>query len=192
MTYAATAVSSEHDDNERDLVQRARRGDRGAEYALYRMHASRIHRLIYRLCGDEDLTNDLLQDAFARAFEQLGQFREEAAFGTWLHRIAVNLTLNARRSEQRRSRWFTAMDNVDGAVESAAIDPDLIASLAKAIEQLTEGQRLVFVMHALEGYTHVEIGEILRISEGTSKGRLFYARARLKELLARFAPESNR
>ena len=64
-------------------------------------------------------------------------------------------------------------------------------SLRTAIEALTDGQREVFVMHTFEGYTHVEIGQVLGISEGTSKGRLFHARVRLKQLLARFAPESD-
>jgi RNA polymerase sigma-70 factor (ECF subfamily) len=179
------------EDNERSLVDRARGGDREAEYALYRQHVSRIHRLIFRLCGDEDLTNDLTQDAFVRAFDQLEQFRGDAAFGTWLHRIAVNLTLNARRSARRRARWLQPLDGVELAAGPAATDHELAACLTNAMGQLTDGQRVVFVMHALEGYTHVEIGAILGISEGTSKGRLFHARARLKELLARFAPESN-
>src|SRR5690606_22995857 len=113
----------------------------------------------------------------------------DARFGTWLHRIAVNLTLNAKRSEQRRSRWLTPIDDSAAAPESGSLDPDLVESLGVAIDSLTSGQREVFIMHTFEGYTHVEIGEILGISEGTSKGRLFHARARLKQMLARFGPE---
>jgi RNA polymerase sigma-70 factor (ECF subfamily) len=190
MSHAAIAITPDQGENERDLVERVRRGDRGAEYALYQRHAQRIHRLVFRLCGDTDLTNDLTQDAFVRAFERLDLFRGDATFGTWLHRIAVNLTLNARRSEQRRSKWLAPMDESAPAPEPGHLDPDLVESLRSAIDALTDGQREVFVMHTLEGYTHVEIGQILGISEGTSKGRLFHARAKLKQLLARFAPES--
>ena len=189
MAHAAIQLSGDHGDNERDLILRVRRGDRGAEYALYEQYAARIHRLIYRLCGDEELTNDLTQDAFARAFERLDHFRGDASFGTWIHRIAVNLTLNARRSEQRRARWLAPMDDGTPAPHAESPDPDLMESFEAAVEALTDGQREVFVMHTFEGYTHVEIGAILGISEGTSKGRLFHARARLRQLLARFAPE---
>ncbi len=144
---------------------------------------------VYRLCGDHELSTEVTQDAFVRAFDRLDDFRGDAAFGTWLHRIAVNLTLNARRSRERRSKWHGPMDESTPAPPHQALEPDLQQSLAEAIDALTAGQREVFVMHSLEGYTHVEIGEILGISEGTSKGRLFHARARLRQLLARFAPE---
>lgn len=190
MAHAAIAINGDPGQDERNLIDRVRAGDRDAEYALYRLHAPRVYRLIYRLCGDEDLTSDLTQDAFVRAFSRLERFRGDASFGTWLHRIAVNLTLNARRSEQRRARWFAPLDDAEGAEgRTADIDPDFAQSLESAIGELTEGQRVVFVMHTMEGYTHVEIGEVLGISEGTSKGRLFHARARLRQLLARFAPE---
>lgn len=192
MTSAAIARSDEHPSHERHLVDRARRGDREAEYALYRQHAPRIHHLVYRLCGDEELTNELTQDAFVRAFQRLNDFRGDAAFGTWLHRIAVNLTLNARRGIDRRKKWHGTLEDDTPAPAQEALDPDLQQSLHAAIDALTTGQREVFVMHSLEGYTHVEIAEILGISEGTSKGRLFHARARLRQLLSRFAPESDR
>lgn len=191
MAHAAIAISGDHGDNERDLIHRVKRGDRVAEYTLYERYAARIHRLIFRLCGDEELTNDLTQDAFVRAFARLDHFRGDASFGTWIHRIAVNLTLNARRSEQRRARWIAPVDDDTPAPPREALDPDLVQSLEEAVQALTIGQREVFVMHTFEGYTHEEIGEILGISEGTSKGRLFHARARLRQLLARFAPESD-
>lgn len=191
MSHPAIARATEPEPNEQLLVARARRGDRDAEYALYREHAARIHRLVFRLCGDEELTRELTQDAFVRAFDRLDDFRGDAAFGTWLHRIAVNLALNARRSIARRARWHGDADDAQQVVAPAAAeaDPDLRQSMEAAIESLTAGQREVFVMHALEGYMHVEIAEILGISEGTSKGRLFHARARLRQALARFAPE---
>ncbi|MBL8958964.1 MAG: RNA polymerase sigma factor [Gemmatimonadetes bacterium] len=188
MSPLATARSAEPEPSENQLVDRARRGDRGAEYALYHRHAPKVHRLVFRLCGDEELTNDLTQDAFVRAFERLDHFRGDASFGTWIHRIAVNLTLNARRGVQRRAKWMVDVEADAPAPPEPQLDHDLQQSFAAAVEQLTDGQREVFVMFALEGYTHVEIGEILGISEGTSKGRLFHARARLKQLLARFAP----
>jgi RNA polymerase sigma-70 factor (ECF subfamily) len=189
MTHASLALLRDSGDDERQLVRRARRGEREAEYALYREHAPRVHRLVYRLCGDIELTDDVVQDTFVKAFSRLTEFREEASLGTWVHRIAVNMTLNAIRSEQRRAKRFTVLDESTPLDDGGSVDPDLKRALSVAVAELTEAQRTVFVMHALEGYTHVEIGEILGISEGTSKGRLFHARARLKEILAAFAPE---
>ncbi len=189
MMHAAAVPLQAPGPSESALVDRVRRGDREAEYALYHLHAPRIHRLVFRLCGDAALTDDLLQDAFVRAFSRLDLFRGDAAFGTWLHRIAINLTLNARRSTQRRDRWIGEMPDDIAAPAEPALDHDFQRSFNEAVDTLSPGQREVFVMHTLEGYTHVEIGEILGISEGTSKGRLFHARARLRQLLARFAPE---
>lgn len=189
MAQPAIAISRDDGENEQSLVAGVRRGDRGAEYALYQRHVARVHRLVFRLVGDEELANDLTQDAFVKAFARLDHFRGDASFGTWIHRIALNITLNARRSEQRRARWLAPLDDTTPSPALDALDPDLVESLGAAVDALTAGQREVFVMHSFEGYTHVEIGEILGISEGTSKGRLFHARARLREILARFAPE---
>lgn len=189
MTHAAIAPSGPKSSTERELVDRARRGDRLAARALYDGHVARVHRLIFRLCQDEEEARDLTQDAFVRAFERLGDFRGDSAFGTWLHRIAVSVALNARRRTRRMARWWGPMDEEVAAEEPSRADPDLRSELAAAIAALPERQRTVFVMHAMEGYTHVEIGATLGISEGTSKGRLFDARARLKRALARFEKE---
>ena len=185
MTHLAIATTGSQSGEETELVERAKRGDRGAAHALYERNATRVHRLMHRICGDEDQARDLTQDAFVRAFERLDRFRGEAAFGTWIYRIALTVALNARRREQRTAKWWDRMSN-EVVDETPRADPDLRAQLRAAIVALPERQRVVFVMHALEGYTHVEIGEILGISEGTSKGRLFDARERLKKALARF------
>lgn len=83
--------------DEQSLITRVLDGDREAARALYEAHVHRVHRLVFRLCGDEELTHDLTQDVFIRAFDQLPRFRGEAALSTWLHRIAVSVTLNAMR-----------------------------------------------------------------------------------------------
>ena len=189
MTHAAIVPTGPLGEDERALIDRARRGDRKAAHTLYERHAPRIHRLIFRLCGDTEVTRDLTQDTFVRAFEHLEGFRGDAAFGTWLHRIAVSVALNERRREKRQGRWWGTMEEAMPSTEPPPADPDLRMRLEQAVGALPEGQRLVFVMHALEGYTHVEIGRILGISEGTSKGRLFDARARLRRALASYAEE---
>ena len=176
--------------DERVLIARILDGDRVAGRQLYEAHAARVHRLVYRLCGDAELAQDFTQDTFVRAFDQLGRFRGESAFGTWIHRIAVTVTLNGMRKVKRlRERETTLEDDPKIGTVSHRADPDLRSRIAAAIDALPEGTRLTLIMHDIEGYTHAEIAESLGIAEGTSKSRLFEARGRLRQALAAFVKE---
>ena len=185
MTSVALSLPSGTGDDDRSLVARVAAGERQAARALYDRHSPRVHRLAYRMCGDQDLAADLTQDVFVQVFRQLAQFRGESAFSTWLHRVAVTTVLNAmRRVKRLRTREAELDEAKDHAVAENAVDPELREALAKAIEALPEGLRIALVMHAIEGYTHVEIGEALGIAEGTSKKRVFDARGLLRHALA--------
>ena len=176
--------------DERALIARILDGDRVAGRQLYEAHAARVHGLVYRLCGDADLAQDFTQDTFVRAFDQLKNFRGESAFGTWLHRIAVTVTLNGMRKVRRLRERETSLDDDPGlGTVSHRADPDLRSRIAAAIDALPEGTRLTLIMHDIEGYTHAEIAESLGIAEGTSKSRLFDARGRLRQALAAFVKE---
>jgi RNA polymerase sigma-70 factor (ECF subfamily) len=190
MPRAAIATSPDGTDDERSLIALAAAGDRKASRALYDRHAARVHRLAYRVCGDPDLAEDLTQDVFVKVFRSLGQFRGDSAFSTWVHRIAVTVSLNAMRKVKRLREREADLDEAhQQEFEPDAIDPDLRARLAAAIEALPDGVRIALVMHALEGYTHAEIGRALGIAEGTSKAKVFDARARLKKALGDFLEE---
>jgi RNA polymerase sigma-70 factor, ECF subfamily len=172
--------------NESQLIARVIAGDRLAGRALYDTHAPRVYSLAYRLSGDPDKAREFTQDVFIRAFSRLSQFRGDAAFSTWLHRIVVTVVSNARRSELRFGREV-ALDEanlVEAAVTEA--EPDLKDCIARAIENLSEAYRTTLVMHDIEGYTHAEIAGILDVPEGTSKSRLSAARAQLRQELAAF------
>lgn len=175
---------------EQTLITRVLDGDRAAARTLYESHVHRVHRLVYRLCGDEDLTHDLVQDVFVRAFDQLPRFRGEAALSTWLHRIAVSVTLNALRKVRRLQ---TREQSLEGAMhlaqEGTPTDPELRDRLTRAIEALPAGARTSVILHDIEGYTHVEIAGMLGIAVGTSKARLFDARVRLRQALADYVRE---
>jgi len=190
MTHVALVTNSAAEPDERFLVARAQQGDREAARSLYDAHAQRVHRLVFRLCGDEELARDFTQDTFIRVFDKLSTFRGEAAFATWVHRIAVTVTLNGLRKERRL--WRRA-DDLDVATDLPApsdnVDPDLRARLRAAIEALPPGSRASVILHDIEGYTHAEIGKMLGIAEGTSKARLFDARHRLRKALSAFAKE---
>ena len=176
--------------DEPELIARARAGDGAALRGLYDAHVDRVYRHCYRLAGHDDLARDCTQDTFVRAFERLESFRGEAAFSTWLYAIATSVALNALRKVRRRGERERDLDEASELGESRReAEPDLKVRLARAIDDLPEGYRAVFVMHDVEGYTHEEIGAALGVETGTSKARLSRARARLRETLKDFAGE---
>jgi RNA polymerase sigma-70 factor (ECF subfamily) len=174
--------------DERTLISRVIDGDRVSARTLYDRHARRVHRVVFRICGDEELACDLTQDVFVRAFGQLAAFRGDSAFTTWLHRIAVTTALNQMRKVKRIREHEEALGEDDHhAAPAREADPDLKTRLHAAIDALPEGLRMTVLLHDVEGYTHNEIGGMLGIAEGTSKARLFEARGKLRAALADFA-----
>jgi RNA polymerase sigma-70 factor (ECF subfamily) len=150
----------------------------------------RIYRLTYRLTGVEHLAREVTQDTFVRAFASIGGFRGDSAFGTWLHTIAVSLSLNEiKRRKRERSRNAPLEDAIALAESAPHSDPLLREKLMEAVNDLPEGCRTVFMMHDAEGYTHEEIARALGVTEGTSKAQLARARAKLRVALAQFAEE---
>ncbi|MCE9601793.1 MAG: RNA polymerase sigma factor [Gemmatimonadetes bacterium] len=188
MTTPAIALQApDAGPDERTLISRTVAGDRRSARTLYDRHAKRVHRLVFRICGDEELACDLVQDVFVRAFSQLAGFRGDSAFTTWLHRIAVTTALNQMRKVKRIRAHEEAMGDEDvHAAPAREADPDLKVRLHAAIDALSEGLRMTVLLHDLEGYTHAEIGTMLGVAEGTSKARLFEARAKLRVALKDF------
>jgi len=173
---------------DRQLVSRCLAQDPVAERALYDAHVDRLYRLMYRMTGDADLAADFTQESFIRAFERLDQFRGDSSLATWLHTIAVSVALNGMRKVKRiQARTETIDDLPSLTTEAFRFTGDLKARLHAAIDALSEKLRPVFVMHDVEGYTHEEIAGSLGIPIGTSKARLFDARAKLRVALAPFA-----
>jgi RNA polymerase sigma factor (sigma-70 family) len=179
------AKTSDHDD-EPGLVAKASLGDRAAFEKLYRRHRDRIFGLVWRLCGgDRALAEDLLQEAFVRAWQKLDSFRGESQFGTWLHKLSANVALSNRRSRMRQLSRETEMDE---AIErNATGDKDVYAGqrmdLEKAISHLPERARSVLILYDIEGYTHAEIAEITGMAVGSSKAQLHRARNLVREEL---------
>ena len=176
---------------ERLLIEQVLAGDRRAGHTLYDAHVARVHRVAYRITGDEQLAQECTQEAFVRAFARLDRFRGVAALGTWLTRIAVTVSLNAVRRRRRRADRELGLDEVAQlhANEPSGIEPDLRERVARSIEALPEIYRITVVLHDVEGYTHAEIGSLLGVPEGTCKTRLFVARRKLREMLADFVEE---
>jgi RNA polymerase sigma-70 factor (ECF subfamily) len=176
--------------DETQLVAAVLAGQASAERELYDRHVDRVYRLAFRMAGDDTLARDFTQDTFVRAFGRLADFRGEASLATWLHTIAVSVILNGLKKVRRiRAREVDGDELPDVPVTRRDAEPDLKLKLARAIDALPEGYRMVFVMHDVEGYTHEEIGRALGVKPGTSKAQLFRARARLRSELAEFAGE---
>lgn len=176
--------------DQRALVERARRGDPSAHRALYDAHVERIYRLTYRLTGIEHLARELTQDTFVRAFAAIDGFRGDSAVETWLHSIAVSVTLNElRRRKRERARNAPLEDALTVTRTAPASDPLMREKLMAAVNALPEGCRTVFMMHDAEGFTHEEIAAALGVTAGTSKAQLARAREKLRLSLAEFAEE---
>lgn len=193
MTRTAFALQTTPQVNEPELIARVLAGDRLAGRELYNAHAPRVFRLAYRLTGDAELAREFTQDTFVRAFQRLADFRGDAAFSTWIHRITITVVANAMRKVRRLRERETDLADLDAVlpVNSSVrrLDPDLRDRLAKAIDALPEIYRITLIMHDMEGYTHTEIAEVLGVAEGTCKSRLSAARAQLRAALADFAKE---
>lgn len=168
-------------------VALAAAGDRQAFERLYRMHSSRVYSLCARMSGSRVKGEELTQDVFVRTWEKLPQFRGDSAFSTWLHRLAVNVVLNARKTEGKLASRTDEGEVDDERWDEVARAPLHIErmDLTEAIANLPAGARRVFVLHDVEGYKHEEIAEMMGITSGGSKAQLHRARLLLREALER-------
>jgi RNA polymerase sigma-70 factor, ECF subfamily len=180
------------DNSEHSLVKRAQEGDEHAFAALFEMHKKRVYSVCLLMTKDAAEAEDLTQEAFLQVFRTIGTFRGEAAFSTWLYRIAVNTVLMKLR---RRKAKPTLSLNEPISPESPSLSHDIgmkdarlsgtidRIALLRAIEELPEGCRTIFSLHEIEGYQHHEIAKLLSCSIGNSKSQLHKAKLKMRELL---------
>jgi RNA polymerase sigma-70 factor, ECF subfamily len=181
---------------ERDdlLVARAARGDRPALDELFARYRDPAYRVAYRLLGNAEDALDAVQDGFIKALTHLGRFEGRCSFKTWLLRVVSNAALDLGRQRRRRDELSAAVTEravLDGGVTPDHLDPgreaeesDLRRALAEALRELPEAQRRTFVLHVDGGLSYREVAEAMGISIGTVMSRLFYARQKLKGMLA--------
>lgn len=174
-------------DADTDLVQRAAAGQVTAFEQLYRRHARRVHGVIWRLVGGvEARAEELTQDAFVKAWQALPGFRQDAAFGTWMHRLAVNTALMDLRSRAGAEALET-----DDAALAFHVAPntrrDLGMDLETVVAKLPPRARAVLVLHDVEGWKHEEIAAELGMAVGSSKAQLHRARGLLRGMLGEAA-----
>ena len=170
----------------RTAVDLARAGNADAFETVYRAHSGRIYALCLRMSGDAVQARELLQDVFVRAWERLATFRGESAFGTWLHRLAVNVVLMDRRIAARRAEdALEPSPGVELPLPARGAPAGLRMDLEQAIAALPPMARQVLILFDIEGYEHKEIAAMLGIADGTSKAHLFRAHRLLREALER-------
>ncbi|MBX2963462.1 MAG: RNA polymerase sigma factor [Cyclobacteriaceae bacterium] len=167
-----------------DLIERCREGDQQAHHRLYKLYSRSMFNVAYRIVCDEDMAEDVLQEAFISAFRNLNVYRGDATFGSWLKRIVVNKAINELKKKRFEAWPDDETFDVGEADEDEVYRPELTVDRVKhAIESLPDGYRSVLSLYLLEGYDHQEIAEIMDISESTSKSQLNRSKRKLKELL---------
>lgn len=165
---------------ETELVQSCLKNDRVAQKDLYDKYKKAMYTLAYRITGDFESANDVLQDAFVKVFRGLPSFRGESTLGALIKTIVIRTAYSYLRKDKI---FFEDIENVNPKNHldwGHYLDAEY---LEKAILSLPEGYRTVFVLIEVEGYGHKEVAEMLGISEGTSKSQLFYSKKRLREML---------
>ena len=160
-------------------ASRAAGGDFRAFERLYRAHVNRIHALARRMLNPDD-ASEATQDVFVRAWQKIGSYRGEAAFGTWLHRLAVNVLLGRRAVLKLERDRHVEDDSALELLPAKVRHPDLSVDFDAAIVKLPPGARQVFVLHDVEGYRHEEIATLLGVTTGTTKAQLHRARMLLR------------
>jgi RNA polymerase sigma factor (sigma-70 family) len=186
-------------DEDRQLVARTQEGDASAFDQLVVKYTPRLYGLVYNMTSNHEDTNDLLQDIFSKAYKAIRGFRGKSSFYTWIHSIAVNMTLNFLKKRGRR--FQLSLDDVDSSIQSdkefleatASSSPvreadlsELQKRLNEAMMKLSDEHRAVVTMFHIQGMPHAEISKILRVSEGTVRSRLFYANRQLQNYLDEF------
>jgi RNA polymerase sigma-70 factor, ECF subfamily len=167
------------------LVRRAQAGDVDAFEGLYRTHAGAVLALCRRMIHDDVDARELLQDVFVRAWERLTSFKGQSAFGTWLHRLAVNVVLERLRSAKRDAgRHVSDEDEEVYGSQSNSGDLETRMDLETALATLPQGARTVFVLHDMEGYSHDEIAQMTGIAAGTARAQLWRARRALMKRMS--------
>jgi RNA polymerase sigma-70 factor (ECF subfamily) len=193
------AMDQPRTDEDQQLVARTQAGEAAAFDQLVVKYTPRLYGLVYNMTSNHEDTNDLLQDVFAKAYKAIRGFRGKSSFYTWIHSIAVNMTLNFLKKRGRR--YHLSLDDVDASIQNdkefleltATSSPvreadlsELQRRLNEAMMKLSEEHRAVVTMFHIQGMPHAEISKILRVSEGTVRSRLFYANRQLQNYLDEF------
>lgn len=167
-----------------DIIDRCKTGDQKAFYEIYKLYSTAMLNICYRVLGNQEEAEDVLQEAFVSAFKHISSYQGKASFGAWLKKIVVNKAISYLRKQQ--VELVELEDHFEPVLDDDFEDIDLamkVDTIREAIQKLPNGFRVVFSLYLLEGYDHKEISDILEISESTSKSQYNRAKKKLRELL---------
>ncbi len=171
----------------KDIIEKSKRGNAQAQYKLYNQYARAMYNICLRMMNSREEAEDLLQESFSDAFSKLHTFRYESTFGAWIKRIVINKCINEINRRKVDLAFIDDMHYFEGEEEKNNDDEFEnmlnVQNIKKAMEHLPKGSRMIFSLYLLEGYDHVEISEILNISESNSKSQYMRARRKIKEVL---------
>jgi RNA polymerase sigma factor (sigma-70 family) len=175
-------------DKHYNLVVECKQGSKKACYELYRLYSKAMLNIAYRIVGNVGEAEDVLQEAFLHAFNKVHDFRQETTFGLWLKQIVVSRSINLLR--KRKLEWTDLEDEKMMNIPDEEVDDDeethyKVTQVKEAMKELPEGYRVVLSLYLLEGYDHEEIGQILNITENTSRTQFLRAKRKLGEILSR-------
>lgn len=168
------------------MIDRSRLGDSSAQRELYKLYVKNMYNTAFRILSHSAESEDVIQEAFLEAFTRLNDFREDASFGAWLKRIVVNKCISIIRKRRIDFVEENELDVISCSddLEFESDDSSRVIEMIKiGINDLPEGYRLVLSLYLLEGFDHIEISQILNISESTSKSQYLRAKNKLKEWL---------
>lgn len=167
------------------LVAGCAKGDRTAQQMLYQKYAARMMAVCCRYCRCREDAEDVLQEAFVRVFKYIEKFRQESSLAYWIKRIVVNTAINYHRKSVYLYPHLDIDEVYHLGEDASAVSNFHFEELLALLQTLPQGCRVVFNLHAIEGYKHREIARMLGISEGTSKSQYARARSLIKELITK-------
>ena len=174
---------------ESDLISGCIDGNRRMQEELYSRFSPRMYAVCLRYAGNTEEAEDILQDGFIKIFNKLGSFRKEGSFEGWIRRVFVNTAIEHFRRKRYLQPVTEKEENTLEGNYLSILDDLAERDILELVQQLSPGYRTVFNMYVVEGYTHKEIGEMLGISEGTSKSQLSRAKVILQQMVKKFIEE---
>lgn len=162
--------------DERELIKACIDEKKSAQKYLYDLFSSTMYFVCLRYARHELEAQDILQDGFIKVFDHIGQFKFQGSLEGWIKRIMINTALNHIRKASFKNEQIGIEDYQDKVVNSKAISNMSEKELLDAIQQMPDGYRVVFNLYVVEGYSHKEIGEMLKITESTSRSQLAISR----------------
>ena len=178
--------------SESDLIRGCLEEDRRMQEELYRRFSPRMFGVCLRYAGNAAEAEDILQEGFIKVYKKLGSYRREGSFEGWIRRIFVNTAIEHFRRKTYQQPITEQHENTVEGKFLSVLDDLAEKDIMKLIQELSPGYRTVFNLYVVEGYTHKEIGDLLNISEGTSKSQLSRAKVVLQDLVKKFLEERNR